>query len=383
MKKILALLLAALLIFSLVACSKDNQEAEGEETEPITANDNVISTTAGTFKYGITEEGEYEITAYEPDPAAVVSIISLELPKTTPDGREITGIAAEAFNAKNSISSVTIPETYKHIGAYAFRDCDALTTVVMTDSVVSIGEGAFQECNLLASVTMSKSVSVISTRAFMNCPLLTAIDLSGATKVIGDGAFAYCPELVSVTLSDSIESVKKSAFLESPKVTYTVENGGKYLGNTANPHLVLVSAQTLNIAECTVNANTKVIADGALANCEYLEKVTLGAAVKFVNATCFENSPYIVYTEYENARYLGTADNPHMVILSVIIPSCETLALHADVKIITADAFTNCDDLTNINYPKTTADWDAVIKAEGWSGDKEIAVYKAGDTAAQ
>ncbi len=379
MKKILALILAALLIFTMAACSNDEQDAENEETKPVTANENTISTTVGTFGYDTNEDGECEIISYSP---ASVEIVSIELPKTTPDGREISGVGENAFKAQNSISSITLPDTYTHIGNYAFYDCDALTTVVMTDSILEIGEGAFQGCDLLANVTMSKAITTINTRAFMNCPALTAIDLSGATKVIADGAFAGCTELTTVTISNTIESVQKSAFVGSEKITYTVENGGKYLGNAENPHVLFVSVENLNVEECTVNNNTKVIANGALSNCNYLETVTLGTGIKFINATCFDNSPFIKYTEYENGRYLGTADNPHMVLISVILSSCETFTLHENVKIITANAFIECDDLANINYPKTTADWDALIKAEGWNAEKDILVYKAGDTPA-
>ncbi len=381
MKKILALILAAAaLVLCLAACSKENQEGEESETTLIGAKENVVTTTAGTFEYAVNEQGEYEISDYDP---ATVAIIDIELPKTTPDGRDITGIGENAFKAENSIQSVKIPETYTHIGKYAFYDCDALTTVTMTDNVISVAEGAFQACDKLATVTFSKSVATISPRTFMNCKALTAIDLSGNATIISDGAFYGCSELTAVTLSDKITSVEKTAFMECPKLAFALEGNGKYLGNATNPHLVLVTVENLNVKDCTVNANTKVIANAAMANCPYLEKVTLGAGVVYVDAGCFENSPFIEYTEYENARYLGTAENPHMVLLSVIIPSCDKLTLHAEVKVITESAFSNCHDLTNLNYPKTTTDWNTVIKAEGWAGEKTIDVYCAGDEAAK
>lgn len=381
MKKILALILAALLIFCMVACSNDEQDdGQDDDTDPVTANQNVIETTVGSFEYGVNESGEYEITKYTPP--VKVSLVDIEIPKTTPDGRDITAIGDSAFKADNSLRSVIIPDTYKSIGDYAFYGCEELVTVTMTDNVTEFGVSAFQNCAKLSALTLSKSVVTISANAFRGCVALTAVDLSGETVAIEEAAFFGCTELTTVTLSDKIESVVKNAFLNSDKIAYTVDGNGKYLGNSANPHLVLISALNLNIEDCTVNANTKVIADGALSNCSYLEKVTLGANVKVINATCFENSPYIEYTAYENARYLGTEENPYMVVLSVIIPSCETLTLHADVKVITESAFSNCDDLANINYPKTTADWDAVVKDANWCGDKVINVYKAGDAAA-
>ena len=206
----------------------------------------------------------------------------------------------------------------------------------------------------------------------MNCTALLAADLSGETATIETGAFFGCSELTAVTLSDKISTVSKTSFLNSPKVEYAIDGNGKYLGNATNPNLVLVSALDLDIKEITVNANTKVIANGALSNCDRLEKVTLGAAVAVIDAGCFENSP-IEYTIYENVRYLGTAENPYMVAISVVLTAAETVRIHEGTKVIAPSAFIECFELQGILYPKTV-DWNSIIKPDAWIEENGIVV---------
>ncbi len=375
MKKLLALILAAMLIFCMVACSNEKTEENPDGETDALVKEDVVETELGKYECDVNEDGDYEIVKFTP---ASVKIVDIVLPKQTADGRDIVGVGDNAFKAQNSIKSVTIPETYVYISEYAFYDCDSLESVTMSDSVESIAEHAFQACDLLASVTFSKGLTTVKGYAFANCVKLTAADLSTAVTYVGDGAFLGCSELKTVTLSEKVTTVYRSSFQSCDNIEYKVENGGKYLGTADAPYAVLIGAENLNIEACTVNNATKVVANGAFSNCPYLKTVTLGDAVTVINGTCFENSPALNYTEYENARYLGTATNPHMVIMSVIVPSVDGVHLHGDTKIITDTAFANCVNLRDIKYPKTEADWNNIIKTELWDVDKTIVVtYEA------
>lgn len=373
MKKTLALIMAALLIFCMVSCAKNEEGADDEETKKVeNADDSLLKSEVGTFEFQINDNGEYEIAKYTP---ASVKVIDIELPKTTANDREVVGIGKNAFKAQNSIKSVKIPDSYQYIGKQAFYDCDSLTTVTMANSVTNIYAGAFQACDKLETVTVSKSLKILSEYAFAGCVALTSADLSGEASRIEKGAFFGCSALTSVTLSDKLESVDKAAFIECPKLTFTEFGNAKYLGNEANPHLALISAANLNIESCTVNDNTKIIAKDALANCGDLKKVTLGAALTFVNGDCFTNSASIEYTEFENARYLGTEANPYMVMVSVILSSAESITVHNDTAIITDTAFANCFKLLDINYEKTADDWGKIKKTDTWNHDMDIIVH--------
>ena len=245
----------------------------------------------------------------------------------------------------------------------------------MQNSITNIYEGAFQNCTNLATVTMSTALKELSANAFAGCVSLTEINLSGDTAIIGEAAFLGCSELTKVTLSSKITSIDKTAFLECPKLTYTEYSNAKYLGNETNSHLALISATNLNIESCEVNAATVIIAKNAFLNCKYLENVTLGAAVKYINGDCFPNTPLIKYTEYENAFYLGTAENPHMAIISVDITSEEAITLHENTAIITDSAFADCNKLADISYPKTAENWGQIVKTSNWNHEMSIVIH--------
>lgn len=372
MKRILALILAALLAFFMVACSNEGTGNEAPSETDAPNDDKTIAAQAGTFTYDVNSAGEYEIIGYEPKATTVVDLV---LPAATADGVEIVGVGKEALKAENTIKSVTVPASYKYIGDGAFYGCDYLETVALGGSVTSIGINAFTECAKLASLSNTASIVSIGKYAFKGCTSLLAIDLSGETAVIEEGAFFKCSALASVKLSAKIQKITKTAFQECTALAYTVENGGKYLGNAENAYLVLVAPENYNITACTVNAATKIIADAALANCDYLETLVLGEAVSIISSACFEGSEQIEYTEYENVRYLGTVANPHMVAISAIYTVADTIKLHENVKLITVSAFDGCDALDDISFAGTKEGWAAVVKADGWNHGRSIAVF--------
>ena len=389
MKKILAFILATLLVLCMVACSNEKKEDadESDEANKNSTEQNVLKSDKGTFEYDTNDEGDYEIISYTP---SGLDAVELSLPKETKDGRDIVGIAENAFKTLLTLKSVTIPDTYTYIGDYAFYGCDNLEKVVMTDSVTAIGKSSFQNCPKLATLTLSKNITSIPANAFYGCVAITQIDISGATEVIEQGAFFGCSALTSITLSDKITYVSAYAFNNSSKINYTVENGGKYLGNQENPYLVLVSAASLDIQSCKVNDKTKLIAERAFAYCSYLETVELGDSVTIINGTCFENDPAfdksfgeqeipqvdISFNVYENGCYLGTDSNPYMVLVYIIATNDDDFKLHKDTKIITDTAFYD-SKIKDISYAGTEEEWDSILKSEKWNHGKIINVLCA------
>lgn len=368
MKKILALLLAGLLSLSIVSCgNKDEDEENEQDTSVVEQNYIEEKANKGKFEYALNGEGDYEITKYEP---YSVSPSDITLPGEV-NGRDIVGIAKDAFKAENSIKSVTIPSSYKYISDYAFYDCDSLVTVKLPDSIEEIGVGVFESCNKLSNFTMSKSVSVISNYAFKDCSAITSIDLTSATT-INKGAFLNCSELTSVTVSDKLEYATKEAFYGCDKLIYNEEGELLYLGNETNKTLLLVSPKSLNVTACEVSATTKVVADAAFNGSQYLGAITLSDSIKCINGTSFANCDELNYTESENGLYLGTAANPYMVLVDVDIHSIEDFKLNKDTKILAKTAFEDCPALEDVSFDGTEADWKAIIKADDWNGDLTV-----------
>ncbi len=363
MKKIFLMILAALLVVCMAACSSDKQDGESaEETEVAGANHNVVDDENGSFEYQLNEEGKCEIVKYSPKS---VKVIDIKLPATL-DGRDVVGIAASAFKADNSIKSITVPASYTYIGDYAFYDCDALTSVTFEgNAITEVGTSAFQACGLLESINLPSSVKEVSAFAFKDCASLTAIDLSGA-ETVGNGAFMNCASLKTVTVSDVISTVSKNSFYGCDALEYTVDGGALYIGSTTDKYIVLVSAENLDIESCEVNAATKVIADQAFLDCEYLSSVTLGDNVSKISASCFEKCTELEFNESENGYYLGSKTNPYMVLMGVVDQSKEDFTLNVDTKILCDNAFANYAELQDILFAGTKEAWEAIIKVETW-----------------
>lgn len=377
MKKILPLILAIILIFSMASCSSKQESTETSTDRGVTpGKDNTYSSETGTYEYQLNEEGKCEIVSYTPASVAIVDVV---LP-TTLDNRDVVGVAAEAFKAENSIKSIKIPDTYTYISDYAFYDCDSLLSVTVEGTnLADIGMGAFEGCSVLTTVSIPSSVETISNFAFKDCEALTSIDVSGAT-VIGEGAFFGCYALSSIVLSDNISSISKTAFYHCDNLNYATDDGALYLGSASNEYLVLISVEDLNIESCKVNANAKVIADQAFANCPLLSSVILSDSITTLSAASFENSDILEYNEFENGLYLGSEENPYMVLMSLAVPSVEDFTLNTATKILCDAAFDNCVSLADIHFAGTKAEWEAIIKVPTWNYGRTVRVLFADET---
>ena len=78
-------------------------------------------------------------------------------------------ISADAVRNRESIKSISIPNSVTSIGDNVFRDCKSLTSVTIPDSVKTIGENAFGGCTSLNYIEIPDSVVHIDSKAFSNC----------------------------------------------------------------------------------------------------------------------------------------------------------------------------------------------------------------------
>ena len=91
-----------------------------------------------------------------------------------------------------SLSTYTIKEGTKWIGANAFSQCSHLTSITIPNSVTSIGGSAFDYCSSLTSITIPNSVTSIGVLAFGRCYNLNKITCLATTA----------PSITSDTFTD-------------------------------------------------------------------------------------------------------------------------------------------------------------------------------------
>ena len=264
MKKLLALLLAGLMVFSMVACSdKDKQGTNDDEKY----RDNTVivdSLTEGTdtFRFENVDSEtviivEFSTTldkAHEVKIPAYLMIPGNEREQEPDKYLRVVGVGKEAFLNSSSISSLVFPTEadYKEhnadfdmsehsfvIGDYAFRECVALQSLALPAYVTEIGVGAFYGCVALETLTFAEGSKLeqVKDYAFMNCIALQNVTFPATVKAVGAAAFFECVGLESViinegTLTIGAQAFQKCSVLAEVKLPASLESIGKYAFHT-------------------------------------------------------------------------------------------------------------------------------------------------------
>lgn len=177
--------------------------------------------------------------------------------------------ATVLYKVKQDAVALTVPATVTEIAANAFAGNTKLRSVTFTAgengeyALKKIGNYAFSGCSSLTSVTLPASVNELGTGVFSWCSALTSADLSGvAIKELPAMTFAYAGVDV---VTDELGNASEKAVLTNVKL------------NAATRSLGARSFFASGLATVDLSATGVIsIGDGAFANCEYLQEVTLG-----------------------------------------------------------------------------------------------------------
>ena len=203
--------------------------------------------TKGNLKYTVNADGKSVTvsgTSGKPTQLTIESSISDNGTNYT-----VTKIATWAFNACNTLTEVTLPNTVDEIGYQAFFKCSNLTKVIIPEGVTKIGQAAFYGCSQLTSitipstitnmdtafsgntalshVTLTNGISKISSNAFERCTGLTEVEIPASVDQICPGAFNGCTSLKSVLLEKNIKTININAFNDCTNLSDVKYNGYK------------------------------------------------------------------------------------------------------------------------------------------------------------
>ncbi len=176
MKKLLAGLLAALMIFSAAPMTGLAAQAEimlAAASERATED----------FSYQVLEDGTAEITGY------TGSAEELTIPSEI-DVYLVTSIGDMAFYDCTGLSDVAIPSSVTSIGISAFSGCIHLKSVTLGSGLKSLGHDAFSG-TAITEVTIPKSVT------YMNFPFNGAETLK---KVVFEDGMETIPSSAAFRL---------------------------------------------------------------------------------------------------------------------------------------------------------------------------------------
>ncbi len=188
---------------------KDYKPLDESESEKVIKNG-----TAGNLKWTLTNTGVLTISGSGviPDYSAGSAPWNELSFNTVVIDKGVTGIGGYAFNQKEELLSIYIPDGVKKIGESAFEG-SGLISVTVPGSVEEIGSNAFRLCSNLTSVTVSKGVKIIGNNAFRGCTSLAYIDFPVTITSVGDGAFASCDKMTSVRFMPGTGTVTMGAGL--------------------------------------------------------------------------------------------------------------------------------------------------------------------------
>lgn len=105
-----------------------------------------------------------------------------------------------------------------------------------------------------------------------------------------------------------------------------------------------------NVYSIKIPGSVKKIEDYAIQSCCNLLTVSLPNKIQSIGSSNFYECPNLIYTEYDNGKYVGNDSNPYLALVDVTdkqITSCE---INKKCKVI-ASAFFYCEKLESIDIP--------------------------------
>ena len=341
MRKFLALILAILSLLMLCACVDDETSESSQD-----------------------ESGEQELAFYETgDGAYAVGIgtatnaTSIVIPSVH-NGKSVSRIYKEGFKGATRLKSVVIPASVRVIDDMAFSGCTALESV-----------------SIIVDDEADRHLTTIGERAFEGCTALKTVGIPSSVTVLGNGAFANCPAL-----------------------SLTEHKNGLYLGNSANPYLILITAKDKSALDFEAHLDTRLVHSQAFKECA-LKSITLPGGIISFGGGAFEGC------KIDTVKYLGNAENwcratflspdanplnggaslyfDGALAKSIIVPnniskindyafigcaSINSISLPSDLSEIGKEAFKGCAALESIRL----SDGVKVIKSNAFEGCKNI-----------
>lgn len=292
------------------------------------------------------------------------SSVPTTLQSVTVDGGK--AISDYAFCNCNSLTDVTLPDSVTSIGRDAFYDCSGLVNIILpngvtvvgmrafdntawydcqTDGIVYVGKVAYKYKGAISdncSVILNAGIVSVSDCAFQNCTGLTDITIPSSVTYIGNGAFAGCTGLTSITIPNSVIYIGDSAFAGCTGLTsLTVP----FVGSSATDAKAFFYF-------FGGNDNGSVPSS--------LKNVTITGNSTIARAAFFQCTGLISVTISGNTVIDGFAFNRCTGLTSVTIGN--------GVTYIGESAFRSCDQLTDITFNGTKAQWNAIDKFTGGNG---------------
>ena len=313
----------------------------------------------------VTSIGDYAFYGF-------TALTSIEIPNS------VTSIGSYAFYGCASLISIEIPNSVISIGSSAFFNCTSLTNVVIPNSVTSIGSSAFSDCTSLTNVVIPNSVTSIDSDAFYRCTSLTSIEIPNSVTSIGNYAFYRCTSLTSIVIPNSVISIGNYAFdsctaleeiyFNAASMADLSSSNGVFnnAGTNGDGITVTIGKDVTKIPAYLFYSSSKItsvifddesvcnsIGDYAFSGCASLTSIEIPNSVTSIGNFAFDGCTSLKYNEYDNAYYIGSEENPYLVLIKAKDTSITSCKINESTRFIHSNAFHGCTSLTSIEIPNS------------------------------
>ncbi len=206
-------------------------------------------------------------------------------------------------------------------------------------------KSAFAWCSSLEEIYLPDGITAVESSVFSNCGSLKKVVLPESVKVIEEDAFGNCTRLTELNIPYGIEEIKSRALYGCESLKLTKHGNAYYLGGARNPYAVLYKAADKDVTEATVNADTRIIYDGAFKSCLNLSSVRLNNNLLSKGDSAFFGSGLEMIEIPDSVKRVGTAAFSQCAKLASAICG-------KNMTEISMEAFSGCVELTEISLPE-------------------------------
>lgn len=292
MKKIIAILLAAVMCLSFAACGNDETVAQTGGTQ---SNDSKGETLAGTHEttaptesfptldqalsgslgdnitflldtngtLTISGEGRMKEFTYGDGVVDTPWFDVRECIRAVVIEEGVKNISAHTFFKCSNMESIVIPSTVYDIGGVSFAYCKSLKEIVIPEGETQIGNSTFAGCTSLTKVVLPESLTSIMQDAFSSCGI-TSIVIPDSVDFLGSSLFMWCTSLTDVQLPASLDEVMRYTFSNCQSLeSIVIPDGVEEIGDEA-------FSKCINLKQITIPASVTYIGTDVFAECEEL-----------------------------------------------------------------------------------------------------------------
>ena len=213
----------------------------------------------------------------------------------------VTTLRIQAFTYCSSLSYISLPHTLEKISHMALCGYPNLEgSITIPPSVKSIGSSAFNNQRNLKHVILPEGIEYVGQDCFKDCNSLEDTIYIRKDVTYGSSVYAFCPKIKQIVIEEGVTSIPDYMFknfdemipypepLEVEEIVFP--ESVDTIGRSA---FALSKLKTLKLPSC------KVMRKEAFRLCKWLETITFGSKVEYVNQGAFGkcNSLKTIYCE--------------------------------------------------------------------------------------